>query len=155
VAENKGRDLKLVVFRLGDEEYGADISHVREIVKAEEITDIPRAPGGVRGVIKLRGKVTTVIDLRRLLGMEGRNVDNNSRIVIVEADGNALGMMVDSVTEVKHIDSSQIQECSAGLAGNARQSYILGICKMKDRLLILVDLKYVLLGVTGGLHYAS
>jgi purine-binding chemotaxis protein CheW len=155
MAENKDRNMQLVVFKLGNEEYGADISQVREIIKVGDITSIPQAPGSIRGVINLRGNLTTVIDLRRQLGLDNREADNNSRIVIVEAGESAVGMMVDSVTEVKYIISSQIQECSSILAGSEGQGYILGICKLKDRLLILVDLKNVLNSVMGKSNYAS
>jgi purine-binding chemotaxis protein CheW len=155
MAENGARDMQLVVFRLGKEEYGADISQVREIIRVGDITGIPQASGSMRGVINLRGKVTTVIDLRRQLGMEERAADDNSRIVIMEAGTSSVGMMVDSVTEVKYINSGQIQECSGILAGSQGQSHILGICKLKDRLLILIDLKNVLDGVMGNVNCAS
>lgn len=141
------RDMQLVVFRLGNETFGADISQVREIIRVGSITTIPQAPDFIHGVINLRGQVTTVINLRRRLGMPDRAADSNTRIVVVEADHGTVGMMVDSVTEVKYINGSQIEPFSGLLAGGDRQSCILGVCKLKDHLLILVDLKQALEGV--------
>jgi len=141
--KNAGSDMQLVVFRLGNEEYGADISQVREIIKTSLITSIPQAPDYVQGVINLRGQVTTVVNLRKKLGLPERAVDNNSRIVVVEVDNSIVGMMVDSVTEVKYINGDQVEPFSSFLAGHNLQSYILGVCKLKDHLLILVDLKKV------------
>jgi purine-binding chemotaxis protein CheW len=140
-------DMQLVVFRLRNEEFGADISQVREIIRAGEITSIPQAPDYIHGVINLRGQVTTVVNLRRKLSMPDRPTDGNSRIVIVEVGRSTVGMIVDSVTEVKYINGGQVEEFSGFLAGNEMQNYILGVCKLKDHLLILVDLKKVLEGV--------
>ncbi len=140
-------DMQLVVFRLGNEEFGADISQVREIIKAGEITSIPQAPPYVHGVINLRGQVTTVVNLRRRLGMPDKTADVNSRIVVAEVDHSTVGMMVDSVTEVKYISGEQVEPFGNGLAGSEMQGYILGVCKLKDHLLILVDLKKTLEGI--------
>jgi purine-binding chemotaxis protein CheW len=141
--------MQLVVFRLGNEEFGADISQIREIIRAGEITSIPQAPDYIPGVINLRGQVTTVVNLRRRLGMPDKETDGNTRIVIVEVGRSTVGMIVDSVTEVKYINGGQVEPFSEFLAGNELQSYILGVCKLKDRLLILIDLKKVLEGVVG------
>jgi Chemotaxis signal transduction protein len=140
-------DMQLVVFRLGNEEFGADISQVREIIRVGEITSIPQASDCVHGVINLRGRVTMVVNLRRRLGMPNRANDGNSRIVIVEVDDNIVGMMVDSVTEVKYINGEQVDSFDNGLAGSDIRNYIVGICKLEDHLLILVDLKKTLEGI--------
>ncbi len=149
MADNKDivSDMQLVVFRLGNEEFGADISQVREIIKVGEITSIPQAPQYIHGVINLRGQVTTVVNLRRRLGMPDRDTDNNSRIVVVESDRGTMGMMVDSVTEVKYISGEQVEPFGSMLSGGEAQGCILGVCKLKDHLLILVDLKKALDGV--------
>jgi purine-binding chemotaxis protein CheW len=144
---NSSNDMQLVVFRLGNEEFGADISQVREIIRAGEITSIPQAPDYIHGVINLRGQVTSVVNLRRKLGMPDKNTDNNSRIVVVEAERSTVGMMVDSVTEVKYINGGQVEPFGNVLNNGEAHNCILGVCKLKDHLLILVDLKKVLEGV--------
>lgn len=141
--KNVSDDMQLVVFRLGNEEFGADIAQVREIIKAGEITGIPQAPSYIHGVINLRGQVTTVVNLRRRMGLPDRDTDGNSRIIVVEIDHSTIGMMVDSVTEVKYVSSDQVEPYDRLLASNATQGYILGVCKLKDHLLIMVDLKKI------------
>lgn len=138
------KDLQVVVFHLGGEEYGADISQIREIIRVGEITTIPQAPIDITGMINLRGHITTVVNLRKRLGMEERRVDGSSRIVIVEVEGKTVGLMVDNVSEVKHIKGSQVDPVNQVLVANPDQSYIQGICKLKSSLLILVDLKKVI-----------
>ena len=140
------KDLQVVVFRLGSEEYGADISQIREIIRVGEITTIPHAPPDVDGVINLRGNITTVVNLRKRLGMEERAIDGNSRIIVAEVGGKTLGFMVDNVSEVKYIAGAQIEPMSSVLADSQDNSYILGICKLKDHLLILINLRKVIGG---------
>lgn len=138
------RDMQLVVFRLGNETFGADISQIREIIRVGDITSIPQAPEYIHGVINLRGQVTTVVNLRRRLGMPDRAVDGNTRIIVVEAGRGIVGLMVDSVTEVKYINAGQIEPFAGLLAGGDQQKCILGVCKLKDDLLILMDMKKAL-----------
>lgn len=140
-------DKQLVVFQLGNETFGADISQIREIIRVGDITSIPQAPDFIHGVINLRGQVTTVVNMRRKLAMPDRGADGNTRIIVLEAGRNTVGMMVDSVTEVKYINSGQIEPFSGLIAGDERHSCILGVCKLKDQLLILVDLQKALEGV--------
>jgi purine-binding chemotaxis protein CheW len=149
MTEFERKDMQLVVFRLGNEEFGADISQIREIIRTGGTTSIPQAPEYITGVINLRGRVTSMVNLRLRLGMPDRPADGNTRIVIVEVGRSTVGLMVDSVTEVKYINGNQIEPFSGFLAGNELQSYILGVCKLKDHLLILIDLKKVLEGVIG------
>ncbi|MCD1293936.1 chemotaxis protein CheW [Methanocella sp. CWC-04] len=145
MAENTGiNDTQLVVFRLGQEEFGVDISQVREIIRVSEITSIPNAPSYIDGVINLRGQITTVVNLRKKMGLEDKPVDGNSRIIVVEIDKNIVGMMVDSVTEVKYIAGSQIEMLPGMISGSVSGEYIQGVCKLPNRLLILVDLKKVI-----------
>ena len=141
-------DLQLVVFRLGNEEFGADISQVREIIRVGEITSIPQSPPDIPGVINLRGEITTVINLRKRMGMEDKPVDGNSRIVVVEVDKKTVGLMVDSVAEVKHVNTSQVEPISTVIVEDAEQSCIMGVCKLKEHLLILIDLRKVLVDIS-------
>lgn len=138
------KDLQVVVFRLGSEEYGADITQVREIIRVGEITTIPQAPPEIDGMINLRGSITMVVNLRKRLNMEEKAIDGNSRIIVVEVGGRTVGFMVDNVSEVKYIRGGQIEPICGMLADDPGHSYIRGICKLKDGLLILVNLKKVL-----------
>jgi purine-binding chemotaxis protein CheW len=139
-----GNETQLVVFRLGTEEFGVDISQVREIIRVGDITRIPGSPRYVDGVINLRGQVTTVVNLRNRLGLDGKAMDGNARIMILEVDKNIVGVIVDSVTEVKNLTRLQIETLPDALSSTVSSKYIQGVGKLDGRLLILVDLKQVI-----------
>jgi len=139
-----GNETQLVVFRLGTEEFGVDISQVREIIRVGDITRIPGSPRYVDGVINLRGQVTTVVNLRNRLGLDGKAMDGNARIMILEVDKNIVGVIVDSVTEVKNLTRPQIETLPDALSSTVSSKYIQGVGKLDGRLLILVDLKQVI-----------
>jgi purine-binding chemotaxis protein CheW len=139
-----GNETQLVVFKLGTEEFGVDISQVREIIRVGDITRIPGSPRFVDGVINLRGQVTTVVNLRNRLGLDGKDMDGNARIMILEVDKNVIGVIVDSVTEVKNLTKTQIETLPEALSTTVSSKYIQGVGKLDGRLLILVDLKLVI-----------
>lgn len=130
-------ELQLVVFSIGNEEYGIDITKVREIIKLTEITRIPNSPPFIEGVINLRGNITTVMDLRKRLGAKPENTEQ-TRIMIVElSDSTTVGMIVDAVTEVLRIPKENV-ESSLSVASED-SNYIVGVGKVGDRLLILIN----------------
>ena len=135
--------LQLVSFHIGQEEYGVDITKVLEINRMVEITKVPQAPSYVEGVINLRGKVIPIIDLRKRLGVESKEYDKNTRIVVVDIESEVLGMIVDSVSEVLRISRSTI-EPPPDIANGSKSDYIQGVAKMEDRLLIFLDLSKVI-----------
>lgn len=140
--ESKTDILQLVSFNLGNEEYAVDILKVQEINRMVEITTIPNAPSYVEGVINLRGKVIPVINLRKKFGFESKEMDAHSRIIVVDV-GNTVGLIVDSVSEVLRLSSDTV-EPPPRMTGNSSADYILGIGKLKDRLLILLDIETLL-----------
>ena len=90
-------------FRLGEEIYGVDVMQIREVLRYTEITPVPGAPYFVLGIINLRGNVVTVIDTRTRFGLTPGEIDNNTRIVIVEVDKQVVGMLVDSVADLEEV----------------------------------------------------
>ncbi len=134
--------LQIVTFRLGDEEYGIDILKVQEINRMTEITLMPKAPFSVEGVINLRGKVIPVINLRKRFGLGIKEVDSQSRIIVVDT-GSTVGLIVDSVSEVLRVSSDRI-EPSPPITGSAGSEYIMGIGKLDDKLIILLDIDKLL-----------
>ena len=140
-------ELQLVVFQLGQEEFGVDIAQVREIIKPTEITQMPNSPPFVEGVINLRGQITTIMDLRKRVDLGEATKTDQMRIIVVELEDNTIGMVVDSVTEVLRISNSEIDPTPA-IATEVDTNYIQGVGKLKngeqDRLLILLDLTKVL-----------
>ncbi len=141
--ENVGTEQQLVVFDLSGESYGISIESVREIIRLQEITKVPRTPEFVEGVINLRGKVIPVVELRKRFGLEAKERDQDNRIVNVDIGGHEIGMVVDAVTEVLRISSNQVEPPSSVIT-TADSGYLRGIAKLDDRLIILLDLDQVL-----------
>jgi purine-binding chemotaxis protein CheW len=135
--------VQLVSFNIGEEEFGVDILKVQEINRMLEVTRVPNAPEFVDGVINLRGKVIPIIDLRRRFGMDRREHDKNTRIVVVELTGKIVGFVVDAVREVLRIPRS-VTEPPPSIVAGVEAEYITAVGKLEDRLLILLDLDKVL-----------
>ena len=138
-----GAEMQLVVFELGDESYGVDISRVQDINRMQEITEIPHAPESVVGVINLRGRVIPVINLRKRFGLPETPHTKDTRIVVVHLDDNLIGVIVDAVSQVLRIPADIVEPPSPVLAG-VDSRYLRGIAKLDDRLVILLDLDFVL-----------
>ncbi len=134
---------QLVSFVIENEEFGVDILKVQEIIRTVEITRVPKSPEFVEGVINLRGKIVPVIDLRKRFGIAVKQRDNETRIIVVDLADKVVGFLVDRVKEVIRVDRSII-EPPPGLATGISTSYITGVAKLQDRLLILLDLDRVL-----------
>lgn len=142
----KDRELQLVGFCLGSEEYGVDILKVQEINRMLSINKIPNAPHFVEGMINLRGKVLTVIDLRERFGLEKKEKNKQTRIMVVNIGTKTVGMMVDAVTEVLRVSRDTVEPPPA-VVTNKGMDYISGVGKIGERLLILLDLEKLLQGM--------
>ena len=138
-----GSLIQLVTFKLGDEEFGVDILKVQEIIRMMPITRVPNAPVFVEGVINLRGKVIPVIDMRKRFGLSPCERDNQTRIEVMDLEGQIVGFVVDAVSEVLRINESTVEPPPAVVAGIGAE-YMKGVGKLKDRLLILLDLDKLL-----------
>lgn len=136
--------MQIVVFKLGEEKYGVDISQVREIIMPAQITRIPNAPEFVEGVINLRGQITTIINLRKRFGMEPKEIDNNTRIIVVENGDSVIGMMVDTVSEVKYLSREDVETLPPIITSKKEARFLTGVGKLGDELIILIDLNKVL-----------
>lgn len=141
--QNNGELLQLVSFVIGTEEFGIDILLVQEINRMIDITSVPNSPDYVKGVINLRGKVIPVIELRKKLGLEKREFDKDTRIVVVDVLGKTIGFIVDSVNEVLRI-SKDTTEPPPEMVSGVNSKYITAVGKLEDKLLILLDLEKVL-----------
>ena len=132
-----------VTFRLEGEKYGINVMRVQEVLRMTEIAPVPGAPDYVMGIINLRGNVVTVIDTRKRFGLPEGATDDATRIVIIEAEDQVIGIMVDSVAEVVDLDDSQI-ETAPNVGNDESSKYIQGVSSQKDQLLILVDVDKLL-----------
>lgn len=144
MAEEKKKEFQLVVFNIGEEEFGVDIAQVREIVRLVQITYLPKAPAFIEGVVNLRGQVIAVIDLAKRLGISSKTRSESTRIIVVEIGENTIGMVVDSVSEVLRLSSDQVEEVPSLIETEVPEHYIRGVGKLKERLLVLLDLNKVL-----------
>lgn len=135
--------LQLVTFSIGEEEFGVNILKVQEIIRTMEITKVPRAPAFVEGVINLRGKVIPIIDLRRRFGLTSKQEDKDTRIIVIEINSIIVGFVVDAVSEVLRIPASTVEPPPPVVAG-VESDYINGVGKLKERLLIMLDLDRLL-----------
>ncbi len=146
VEEGGVHQQQLVVFKLGGEEFGVNIAQVREIIRKGDVTVVPNAAEFVKGVINLRGQITTIIDLRRRLGLPEKEDgdEQQERVIVVEVGKNSVGMDVDAVTEVTYLSDSNIDEVPTMIKQTIGTEYLKGVGKLPNRLLILIDLKRVL-----------
>lgn len=138
----KQEEQQLVVFDLAQEAYGVDINVVREIIRMQDITSVPKTLDFVRGVINLRGRVIPVVDLRKRFALPEAEHTKDSRIVVVDISGQDIGMVVDAVTEVMRIPNSSVAPPSA-IITSTDSDYLQGIVKLESKLIILLDLDRV------------
>lgn len=135
-------ELQLVVFRLAREEYGLPITRVQEINRVAPITKLPQTPLFMEGIINLRGRIIPVIDLRKRFQLEVTEHTDNTRIIIVEVNGQTIGVIVDAVNEVVRLEQEQIEPPPPSFVLDAQ--YIHGVGKVDGRLLILLNINAVL-----------
>ncbi len=139
------QELQLVVFKLGDEEFGVEISNVQEIIRMTSITRIPQVADYINGIINLRGRIIVVINLNVIMGMKntGSN-DDNTRIIVADIGDTVVGFMVDSVSEVIRLPLKNIESAPAIISNKIGAEYLRGVGKMDNRLLILLKLDRIL-----------
>ncbi len=128
-----------VVFTLGKEEYGFEVSTVREIHAMEQITKVHRSASYIEGVMNLRGKLLTVINLRKRFQMDPGEAGDAQRIVVVDASDAPVGFLVDQVAEVARIPREAIEKAPEHLTKDLESEYVIGIAKYENRLITLID----------------
>ncbi len=135
-------DFHIVTFNLG-EEYGVQISQVHEIVRVEGVTKVPNSPAYMEGVINLRGRVLPVLNLRKRLNLSAREIGKDSRIMVTEVNGKVLGLLVDGVSQVIRVPAGFVEDAPEEVL-EVDTDYITGVGKLKERLIILLDLEKLL-----------
>ena len=137
------RELHVVGFQVGRETYGVPITSLHEIVRVPEITAVPDAPAYVEGVINLRGKIVSVIDLRKRLGEKKVNSTRRNRILVIEHNGRLAGLIVDSASEVLKIPASDVEQSPASFPEGGTNC-VTGLGKYQGRLIVLLDMNKLL-----------
>ncbi len=146
LAQKNLEEEQLVTFEVGKEEYGISILEVQEINRLEEITTVPRSPYYIDGVTNLRGNVIPVINVRKLFDLDTKEVDDKTRIIIVDINDKKTGLRVDQVNEVLRLSKKDIDQTPAIISGDTDNNFIDGICKIKggERMVILLNTKHIL-----------
>jgi purine-binding chemotaxis protein CheW len=134
--------MKILIFSVGEKDYGADITQVREVIRKRKVTPVPETSVYVEGVISLRGRVIPLINLRKKLGMKSQEVPSN-RIVVTTIQNHWTGILVDQVKDVVTFKSEEITQPAEVLQGAA---YLVGVTKWQGKLILLVDLTQLLKG---------
>jgi purine-binding chemotaxis protein CheW len=137
------RELHIVGFQVGRETYGVPITSLHEIVRVPEITAVPDAPDYLEGVINLRGKIVSVMDLRKRFGEKEASLTKRNRILVVEHSGRLAGLIVDSASEVLKIPADDV-EAPPAVFQDGGLNCVTGLGKVQGRLVVLLDMSKLL-----------
>lgn len=136
-------EIQVACFTIGENLYAVDIMRIREIIRPQKLTSLPKAPPFVEGVINLRGSVLPVIDLRKRFDLPLREFDSSVRLLIVRVSKQLLGLVVDNVTEVITIPVKDIKP-PPQVVGGIGAKYLVGVCLAKESLIILLNIDTIL-----------
>lgn len=134
--------LEFLCFRVSDEIYGINIMDIKEIIKPREVTEVPRAPVFVSGVLSLRGTIIPIIDMRLRLGLQQEETTSKERIVVIKSDSSFSGLLVDEVIQVVQVPAEAIEAAPTVLDGIDRD-FVSGIGRSDGRLMIILNLENI------------
>ncbi|MGX1981365.1 purine-binding chemotaxis protein CheW [Thermolongibacillus altinsuensis] len=137
------QNIKCVVIKLHNEQFGIDIHQVRSIERLKSITAIPQTPHYVKGIVNLRGNVIPVIDLCKRLSMKSSSYTDQTRLVVVTVKETDVGLIVDAANEVMDINGEQIQPTPT-ITQDKKIDFLYGIAKLENQILILLDVEKLL-----------
>jgi purine-binding chemotaxis protein CheW len=135
--------LLAATFLLGQAVFGVDTAQIQEVVRLGDLTPVHHAPAYVVGIRNLRGRIVTVIDLRTRLELGRVTTGPESRILIVEAQGEPIGLLVDQVADTIDVNTAEIQPAPPNVNG-VQSRHLRGVCRNGARLVALLDLTAVL-----------
>ncbi len=130
---------RFLTFHLGEESYGIEISQITEIIVMQQITKVPDLPESIIGVVNLRGKVISVMDMRKRFHLQSREYDDRTCIIVVDINSISIGLVVDTVSEVLTIEESQISPPPAIHSG-IKNNYVMGLGKVGREVKILLNI---------------
>lgn len=133
---------RFLTFFIDDECYGLDIANVKEIIASMNITNVPKTPNYIKGVINLRGTVIPIVDVRLKFGMEEREYDINTAIVINEIDNVSIGFVVDRVEDVLSIKHSALTE-PPKFGASVDTSFIENVAQIDKSVVMILNLKKI------------
>ena len=136
-------DYKVIVFQLKEEEYAIEVDYVQSIERMQPVTRIPRTFSFIKGVMNLRGVITPIMDLRKRFGIEPKEYDDATRILVLAKDNIEIGLIVDGANDVIDIPADKI-EPTPEVVGGAEAEYLRGVVKLENRLFTILDLDKVI-----------
>lgn len=136
-------EMKVLIFEIKDELYATDITEVERILSYEKTTEIPDSPSFVEGVLNYEGNILPVISISKKFNIASKEVSDNTKIIVTKQGDKKYGFIVDLVCEVKDVNSSSIEDAPEIISGIANR-YIRGFIKLKDKIIIYLDLKSIL-----------
>jgi purine-binding chemotaxis protein CheW len=131
-------EIQIACFRLGDDTFAVDIMRIREIIRAQRLTGLPKAPPFVDGIINLRGAVVPIIDLRKRFDLPPREIDNLTRFLIVSVARQVVGLMVDEMTEVITVPVKHLKPPPLTFKGDGE--CLIGVCLVGEGMVMLLNL---------------
>jgi len=143
--ELKEKNLQLVVFRLDREWYGLEISKVKEVIRAGKITYLPSSPEYIAGIVSLRGNILSVTDLKTIFSLPHGEPTDKARIIAIESGVLETGFWVDEVVESIDVPVSKIEPALLSIPADGAK-YIVGQCKVTDKLIAIINVEKVLEG---------
>ena len=142
--ENVEQDnIQLIIFSVGQEEYGLEIDKIQEVIRLRSIKKLPSTPGFILGVMNLRGNIIPVVGLREKFGLEKQESGTFTRIIVVNHKDKLVGMVVDEVNQVISINPENIED-NPDIVNEKTKALVRGVAKANDRIIILVELDYLL-----------
>jgi purine-binding chemotaxis protein CheW len=134
---------QFVIFKIENEDFGVEITNVREIIRPQQILKVPNAPKYIEGIINLRGKVHPIFNLRKKFHMDNKEFDDSTKIIIVNVNDISVGFIVDDVSEILRIEEKNIEDSPNAIVGHHR-NYIKCVGKIDDRMIIILDLNLIM-----------
>ncbi|BCR05122.1 chemotaxis protein CheW [Desulfuromonas versatilis] len=137
------KEIQLACFRIGAESYALDIMRIKEIIRPQKLTPVPKAPSFIEGVINLRGSVIPVVDLCKRFEHGAGGLQGKARIIICTLSGRIAGLLVDEVFEVRRYSRKEVQPAPHFLKGKGSE-FFLGVCRRGEDLVMILDLERIL-----------
>lgn len=134
---------QLIIFNLGQEEFGVGIEQLKEIIRPQKIVSVPNTPAFIEGIINLRGEIYPIFNLRKKFGFPDKAFDDNTKIIIVNVNNMKVGFVVDEVSEIVRLEEENIEQAPKLVSGVNRK-YISGVGKIEERMVIILELDLVL-----------
>lgn len=142
-AEGISDVVQLIVFSVGEEEYGLEIDKVQEVIRMKSIKKLPRSPKFIIGVMNLRGNIIPIVGLREKFNLDSLEYNEFTRIIVVNHNDKFIGMVVDEVNRVVNVPADSI-EGNPDMVNDKTKALVRGVAKLDDQVIILVELDYLL-----------